>query len=187
MNKLTSTEILKKKQQALDLFKNSSFNKAINLLNQIILEDINNDYMSFFLLGTSYLNERNLELAEKNLKISIDQNKNYYNSNHNLGVTLQLKENFKEALVLFQKALELKPKNLGTLNHIGECYERTKSFENAKKYYNKVLEIEPNNKIALKGLARILIKFGFHKQGLDYFQKSAGLIRLSKEGFKIIS
>ena len=187
MNKLTSTEIINKKKQALDLFKKFSFNKAIDLLNQIILEDKVKDPMTFFLLGTSYLYERNLEFAEKNLKISIDQDKNYYNSHHNLGVTLQLKESFSEALDSFKKALELKPKNLGTINHIAECYERVKSFDDAKKYYNKVIEIEPNNKIALKGLARILIKFGFHKQGLDYFQKSAGLIRLSKEGFKIIS
>ena len=115
------------------------------------------------------------------------KNKNYYNSHHNLGVTLQLKGNFNEALYSFKKALEFKPKNLGTMNHIAECYERLKSFDDAKKYYNKVIEIEPNNKIALKGMARILIKFGFHKQGLDYFQKAAGLIRFSKEGFKIIS
>ena len=87
----------------------------------------------------------------------------------------------------FKKALDLKPNNTGTLNHLAECYERAKSFEDAKKYYNKVLEFEPKNKIALKGLSRILIKFGFHKQGLDYFQKSAGLIRFSKEGIKIIS
>ena len=75
MNKLTSTEIINKKQQALDLFKKSSFSKAIDLLNQIILEDKVKDPMSFFLLGTSYLHERDLELAEKNLKISIDKNK----------------------------------------------------------------------------------------------------------------
>ena len=187
MNKLTSTEIINKKKQALDLFKKFSFNKAIDLLNQIILEDKVKDPMSFFLLGTSYLHERHLELAEKNLKISINQNKDYYNSNHNLGVTLQLKENFNEALDSFKKALELKPKNLVTMNHIAECYERLKYFNDAKKYYNNVIEIEPNNKIALKGMARILIKFGFHKQGLDYFQKSSGLIRFSKEGFKIIS
>ena len=187
MNKLNSTEIINKKQQALDLFKKSSFNKAINLLNQIILEDKVKDPMSFFLLGTSYLHERDLELAEKNLKISIDQNKNYYNSIHNLGVTLQLKGNFNEALDSFNKALKFKPKNLGTMNHIAECHERLKSFDDAKKYYNKVIEIEPNNKIALKGLARILIRFGFHKQALDYFQKSSGLIRFSKEGFKLIS
>ncbi len=187
MKKLSSNEILNKKQQALNLFKKSLFNKAIDLLNQIILEDKVKDPMSFFLLGTSYLHERDLDLAEKNLKISIDQNKSYYNSNHNLGVTLQLKEKFNEALDSFKKALELKPKNLGTINHIAECYERIKSFDDAKKYYNKVIEIDSNNKIALKGLSRILIKFGFHKQGLDYFQKSAGLIRFSKEGFKIIS
>ena len=101
MNKLNNIEIINKKQRALDLFKKSSFNKAINLLNQIILEDKVKDSMSFFLLGTSYLHERDLELAEKNLKISIDQNKNYYNSIHNLGVTLQLKGNFNEALDSF--------------------------------------------------------------------------------------
>ena len=187
MNKLTSTDIINKKQQALDLFKKSSFNKVIDLLNQVILEDKVKDPMSFFLLGTSYLYERNLELAEKNLKISIDQNKNYYNSNHNLGVTLQLKENLDEALVSFKNALKLKPKNLGTLNHIAECYERIKSFEDAKKYYNKVIEIEPNNKIALKGLSRIFLKFGYHKQGLEYLQKSSGLLRFTEKEFKIIT
>ena len=89
--------------------------------------------------------------------------------------------------LLIKKALELKPNNTGTLNHLAECYERGKSFEDAKKYYNKVLEFEPKNKIALKGLSRILIKLGFHKQGLDYFQKSAGLIRFTRQGFKIVS
>ena len=187
MNKLNSTDILNKKQQALDLFKKSSFNKVIDLLNQVILEDKVKDPMSFFLLGTSYLYERNLELAEKNLKISIDQNKNYYNSNHNLGVTLQLKENLDEALVSFKNALKLKPNNLGTLNHIAECYEKIKSFEDAKKYYNKVIEIEPNNKIALKGLSRIFLKFGYHKQGLEYLQKSSGLLRFTEKDFKIIT
>ena len=49
-----------------------------------------------------------------------------------MGVTLQLKEKFNEALDSFKKALELKPKNLGTINHIAECYERIKSFDDAK-------------------------------------------------------
>ena len=187
MNKLSNDEILNKKKEAQELFKKHSFKKVIDLLNQIILEDHQKDHMSFFLLGTSYLYERNLKFAEKNLKISIDQNKNYYNSNHNLGVTFQLNGNYNEALKFFKKAHQLNSKNLGTLNHIAQCYERLKSFDEAKKYYNKVVEFEPKNKIALKGLSRILIKFGFHKQGLDYLQKSAGLIRFSKEGFKIIS
>ena len=55
MNKLSKTEIINKKQQALDLFKKSSFNKAIYLLNKIISEDNKKDYLCFFLLGTSYL------------------------------------------------------------------------------------------------------------------------------------
>tara|TARA_Y100001958_G_C21019344_1_gene396462 strand:- start:152 stop:373 length:222 start_codon:yes stop_codon:yes gene_type:complete len=73
------------------------------------------------------------------------------------------------------------------LNHIAECYEKIKSFEDAKKYYNKVIEIEPNNKIALKGLSRIFLKFGYHKQGLEYLQKSSGLLRFTEKDFKIIT
>ncbi len=73
------------------------------------------------------------------------------------------------------------------MNHIAECYEKIKSFEDAKKYYNKVIEIEPNNKIALKGLSRIFLKFGYHKQGLEYLQKSSGLLRFTEKDFKIIT
>ena len=119
---------------------------------------------------------KGLDIDEKDLSLLNSMGEVYYEL-----------RNLNKSEKYYLKALELKPNNIGTLNHVAECYERVKSFEDSKKYYNKVLEFEPKNKIALKGLSRILIKFGFHKQGLNYFQKSAGLIRFSKEGFKIIS
>ena len=186
MNNLNSNLILKKKE-AYFLFKKFDFSKTIELLNQIIYEDKDKDYVCFFLLGTSYLYKNNLDLAEKNLKISYELNQKFYDSNHNLGVIAQLKRNYSEAIKFFHKALDLNPKNLGSLNQLGYCYESIKSFDEAKKYYTEVLKIDTINKTASKGIGRIYLKFGYHKLALDYIKKSSGLIRFSKNKFSIIS
>jgi tetratricopeptide (TPR) repeat protein len=186
MNKIDKNQLLLKKKEAYSLFKEFSFSKAIDLLNFIIVED-KKDYMCFFLLGTSYLHIKNLDLSEKNLKISIKLNNEYYDSIHNLGVVKQLKENFTEAINLFIKALELKPNSLGSLTQLAEVYEKIKSFDKAKQYYEASLEIDAKNLKANQGMARICIKFGYHKQGLQYLQKSTGLIRFNDKNFEIIT
>ena len=150
------------------------------------MEDTEKDYACYFLLGTSYLHEKKLDLAEKNLKISFEINKKFFDTIHNLGIVYQLNNKISEAIDFFHKALEINSKNLGTLNHLAECYEKNKSFENAKKYYFQVLEIEKNNILANKGLSRIFIKFGYHKQGLEFLQKSSGLLRFNEKNYEII-
>ena len=95
--------------------------------------------------------------------------------------------NYLEAIKVFQIAFNLNPTNLETINQLAECNERIKSYDNAKKFYHKALEIEIYNKKASKGLGRIYLKFGYHKQGLEYVIKSAGLLRFNKNDFKIIS
>ena len=85
-----NNELILKKKESYSLFKKFSFQEAIELLNIVIFED-KEDFMSFFLLGTSYLHMKNLDLSEKNLKISIRLNKKHWDSMHNLGVVYQLK------------------------------------------------------------------------------------------------
>ena len=46
--------------------------------------------------------------------------------------------------------------------------------------------LDKKNKIANKGLSRICIKFGYHKQGIEYLQKSAGLLRFKEKKYEII-
>jgi tetratricopeptide (TPR) repeat protein len=186
MNKIDKDQLLSKKKKAYSLFKKFSFLKAIDLLKLIVVDD-KEDYMCFFLLGTSYLHIKNLDLSEKNLKTSIKLNKDYYDSAHNLGVVNQLKGNFTEAINLFIRALELKPNSLGSLTQLAEVYEKTKSYDKAKQYYETSLGIDNKNLKANKGMARICIKFGYHKQGLQYLQKSTGLIRFNDKNFEIIT
>ena len=186
MNKLNQELIIKKKQEAYSFFKNFNFSKTIELLNDVIQEDKSKDPACYFLLGTSYIHKRDLDLAEKNLIISFDLDENFYDTVHNLGIVFRLKGNISEAIKFFQKALKLDFNNLGTLNHLAECYEINKSFEDAKKIYLEVIEIDKKNKIANKGLSRICIKFGYHKQGIEYLQKSAGLLRFNDKKYEII-
>ena len=184
---IENKEIISKKNEAHSLFKKFLFPEAIKSLNYIISKEGEKDYRVFYLLGTSYIHEKKLDLAEKNLRISLKLNEKFYDTIHNLGVVLQLKENYLEAIKKFQLAFNLIPTNVETINQLAECYERIKSYDNAKKFYHKALEIEINNKKACKGLGRIYLKFGYHKQGLEYVIKSAGLLRFHKNDFKIIS
>ena len=184
--KLDKNQIALKKKEAYSLFKKFSFRKAIELLNIIIIEDPK-DFMSFFLLGTSYLHMKNLDLSEKNLKISIQLNNEHWDSIHNLGVVYQLKENLLEAINLYIKAIKLRPNSLSSLGQLAEVYEKTKSFDKAKQNYETILNVDAKNLKANKGMARICIKFGYHKQGLQFLQKSEGLLRFNDKNFEILT
>ena len=186
MKNTRHNSILKDKEKAYLEFKKSNYSKTIDLLNKIIMQDITKDSACYFLLGTSYFHSNNLDLAEKNLKISFELNPNFYDTVYNLGIIQRLKENIPEAINYFYKALNLNLKNIKTLIQIAECHEINNSFEDAKKFYSKAIEIDENNKFANKGLSRILIKFGYHKLSMKYLQKSSGLIRFKENNYEII-
>ena len=185
MDKLEKKQLILKKKQAYFFFKEFSFSKTIDLLKPIVSID-KYDPMCFFLLGTAYLHLRELDLSEKNLKISMNLNDEHYDSIHNLGIVYQLKKNFDEAIDLFTKAIKLKPKSIGSLTHLAEVHEQVKSFDKAKHYYEVILNIDNKNFKANKGMARLCIKFGYHKLGLQFLQKSEGIIRFNEKNFELI-
>jgi len=180
-----NNELKLKKKKAYSFFKKFSFEEAIELLNIIIIED-KKDFMSFFLLGTSYLHMKNLDLSEKNLKISIKLNKKHWDSKHNLGVVYQLKNNFSEAINLYTEAINLRPNSLHSLIQLAEVYEKSSFFDKAKQNYENILKIDSENFKANKGMARIYIKFGNHKLGTQFLQKSEGLLRFNEKNLEIL-
>ena len=184
--RLDSNRLNLKKKEAYSLFKKFSFLEAIELLNIIIVEDTK-DFMSFFLLGTSYLHIKNLDLSEKNLKISIQLNNEHWDSMHNLGVVYQLKNNLIEAINSYIKAIKLRPNSLHSLSQLAELYEKNRSFDKAKQNYETILKIDYKNLKANRGMARISIKFGNHKQGMQFLQKSEGLLRFNDKNFEILT
>ena len=183
---LENNQLNMKKKEAYSFFKKFSFPEAIELLDSIIIEDTK-DFMSFFLLGTSYLHLNNLDLSEKNLKISIQLNNKHWDSIHNLGVVYQLKNNFTEAMNSYINAIKLRPNSLHSLGQLAEVYEQTRFFDKAKQNYENILKIDPKNFKANKGMARIYFKFGNHKLGTQFLQKSEGLLRFNEKNIEILT
>ena len=183
---LDSNQLNLKKKEAYSLFKKFSFPEAIELLENIIIQDTK-DFMSFFLLGTSYLHMKNLDLSEKNLKISIQLNNKHWDSIHNLGVVSQLKNNLTEAINLYIKALKVRPNSLHSLGQLAEVYEQTRLFDKAKQNYENILKTDPKNFRANKGMARIYFKFGNHKLGMQFLQQSEGLLRFNDKNLEILT
>ena len=172
-------------EKGISFLKNSSFTEAIKLFEDVIKKD-NTDFQSYYLLGSSYLQLRKLDLAEFNLRNSLKLNKNFTSAMHNLGITLSIKKDYLKAEEQFLKVLEFEPKNLDTLTELGRNYEISRNLLNAKKYYEMVLNLDPKNKIVNGLLGRMLINTGYHKLGLNYLKKSTGLVRFNEKNFEII-
>ena len=175
----------KKIEQAILLIKKSDFAKAISLLEEIICHD-SKDFRSYYLLGTLYLQLKKTDLAELNLRNALKLNNHMAEAMHNLGIILILKKNLIEAKDYFYKALQINPKNLQTLIELGRTHELLSNFEEAKQTFKKVLNIDPDNTIANSLLGSILLKNGFHSDGLKYLKKSSGLIKFQNENFIIV-
>ena len=171
--------------KATSLMKSSLFFEAIELINSSIKID-KADFQLYFLLGTSYLQINNLDLAELNLAKSVKLNENFSGAAHNLGVVLNLKKKFFDAKIQFFNALKIKPDNLDTLIELGRTYQFLDDFSLAKKYYENALKIDPGNKKANGLLGKMNLNNGFHKQGLICLQRVQGFIRIYDESFEII-
>lgn len=172
-------------EEGISLLKNSSFFEAIKIFENIIKKD-NTNFQSYYLLGTSYLQLKKLDLAELNLRNSLKLNKNLTPAMHNLGITLSIKKQYLNAEEQFLKVLKFEPKNLDTLTELGRNCELSNNLIEAKKYYNEVLSLDPGNKKVNGLFGRMLINSGYHKLGLNYLKKSTGLIRFNETDFEII-
>jgi len=66
-----------------------------------------------------------------------------------------LNKQYNEAILEFQKALELDPRNARVLYNLGVIYESKEDIEIAKTLYNKALEIDPKLSEAQKHLDKL--------------------------------
>ena len=117
-------------EKSIELINNSFFSEAINLLKNLIKQN-NSDFRAYYLLGSSYLKLKKLDLAEINLK-SIELNNSLTSAYHNLGIIFSLRENFQESNKLFLRVLELDSNNIETIIELGRNYELSKNYDNAK-------------------------------------------------------
>lgn len=114
-----------------------------------------------------------IDLIEKG-KLDIELNKlNIENLElwFNLGVHFAKCKNYKIALKINKKIVQLKPDFLEVWFNIGKLYEYMEDFHNAIISYKKIIKDNPSHEGALNDIGVMYEKLGNYEKGLKYYNK----------------
>jgi len=92
----------------------------------------------------------------------------------NLGAAYMLEENDEQAILSFEKAIEIKPGNTEAHYNLGLIFGRAGRYDEAVEHFEKVLQAAPENLIVKKKLGYALLGAGRTEEAIGYFE---GLLR----------
>lgn len=76
----------------------------------------------------------------------------------NLGNKYLQEGKYQEAILAFQKVIEIEPKNIPARLGLGQVYIATKDYDKAEKVLKEVIQIDNNNILARESLFKVYIK-----------------------------
>ena len=88
-----------------------------------------------------------------------------------LGNTYTALGDYDHALLTYQNALELLPKDSELNLALADLYYKTELYDKAIEFYKKALEYDKNNSPALLGLGKAYLKIGFLSKSRQYFKE----------------
>lgn len=88
-----------------------------------------------------------------------------------LGNTYTTLEDYDNALLTYNEALELLPKDVELNLALADLYYKTELYDKAIEFYNKALKFDEGNMPALLGLGRAYFKIGFLSKSRQYFKE----------------
>ncbi len=91
-------------------------------------------------------------------------------ANYNLANTLRKKQRFEEALLYYNKALEITPNDVDTLHGLGVTSAELKYYDQAIDYYRRALQIQPNHIITHGRLGMVLADIGKIDEAIEHFK-----------------
>ena len=77
---------------------------------------------------------------------------------------------YDHALLTYNEALEVLPKDIGLNLALADLYYKTELYDKSTEFYNNVLSLDKENSSALLGLGRAYLKIGFLSKSLKYFK-----------------
>ncbi|OCA88250.1 hypothetical protein A8F94_10650 [Bacillus sp. FJAT-27225] len=123
---------MKKVNEQLEYYKERVRVDPANLENRVILG------YTHFLKGEN-------KKAIQELQYVIDQDKKYYDAYYNLGLVYLDEEYFNDALLVFNKAVEIAPKDFKGHVQLGITYRHLKMYEEATKALESANKLNPAN------------------------------------------
>ena len=137
----TPTEI---KEQAYALYATKNFNEAFQLLDNLPNSEKNEEVL--LMLANIAEENKNTNLAIKNLNKALDKNTKYYKAYYNLGCIFAKKKSYLLASNNFELAIKYNRSFASAYYNLACCQIMQKNYEAAKKNLLKAIELEPKNK-----------------------------------------
>ena len=138
--------ITKETEKVQALFNKGNFKKVIDKTKVLLKKDPKQS-LFYNMIGLSYRQLNNLELAEKTFKLGLDAQPNSTSILVNLGAMYRTQERFDEAKKIIQKALDINQNNFSALVNYANVLRDLNQDSDAINYYNKALNI--NNRKTL--------------------------------------
>ena len=101
---------------------------------------------------------------------TVEKNDMSYVAHYNLGNILFGQRKFDEAMVHFNRTLELDSDNYRAMNNMGNCLQEKKQNDGAIDYYRQAIRTQSNNATACANLGRILNKERRFEEAVEVFQ-----------------
>lgn len=87
-----------------------------------------------------------------------------------LGNAYAALKDYDHALLVYNEALEVLPKDIELNLALANLYYKTELYDKAIDFYNKVLSLDNDNSDAMLGLGRAYLKIGFLSKSRQYFK-----------------
>lgn len=87
-----------------------------------------------------------------------------------LGNAYAALNDYDHALLIYNEALEVLPKDTELNLALANLYYKTELYDKAIEFYNKVLSLDDDNSNALLGLGRAYLQIGFLSKSRQYFE-----------------
>jgi predicted O-linked N-acetylglucosamine transferase (SPINDLY family) len=159
------------------------FNKAKNFhlsgnyleAQRIYIELVKNNKDNFLLhnlIGTTYLQTKNYDLAIKHINISIKINPNFPDNYNNKGIALAEKKEFSEAIRNYDEAILIKDNYFDAYFNKAVALKNIKKFKESIDYFNLCLKIDQKNPKIYNNLGNLFVLLKRYDQALDAFDKA---------------
>jgi tetratricopeptide (TPR) repeat protein len=153
-------------EKAQDAFDKKEYDKAINLLRQIVADDPQ-DFQAWAELGTVYLSLNNLAEAEASYLRATEVRPRFLLALLNLGRLRLRQKRFDGAITALDQAVAVQPKSPAANYFLGEAYLQIKKGSIAVEYLNEAIRLDP------QGMAEVHLRLAALYHGAGMKDKAA--------------
>jgi tetratricopeptide (TPR) repeat protein len=156
-------------QSAFENYQAGNLERAKQICRKILIKQPNN-FDALHLLGVTYSQLRDYDLAIKYLKKAIYFDSNFPAAYNNLGIALCLQGQFDDAVTRFRKAIELNPNFAEAYDNLGNALRNRGILDDAITHHQKALHLNPSFAQAHWNLSLAYLLSGNLNQGWKEYE-----------------